>query len=356
MLYEIGDPSAYVLPDVVCDWRYVKITELPAKSGAINARSNRVLVTGAKGRPPTEYYKVSVTAFDGFRMSGSLVIGGIEAAKKAQAVGEAVLSRVRRIMKMRGMEDFVETNIEVLGAEHTYGPHSRARDAREVVLRISVYHKSDKALTALAQELAPTATSMAPGISGGGDGRPHASPVMRFYSSLVLKSKIPVTTILGDSKSTPELFLPPISGDISEPTPVSISVLDEGASVNPSGSLSSKLVQVPLVAICFGRSGDKGDMANIGLIARSSQFYPFIKHNITEKVVYDYMKHLVKGKVKRYELPGVFALNFLLTKSLGSGGVSSLRIDRQGKTYAQMLLSLQVTVPVEWVNSSQPKL
>jgi len=150
--------------------------------------------------------------------------------------------------------------------------------------------------------------------------------------------------------------LPPNSTEISAPTPVSILVPDEDASVNPPVLLSGKLVQVPLIALCYGRSGDKGDMANIGLIARSSQFYPFIKHNVTEQVVYDHMKHLIKGKVRRYELPGVYALNFLLTKSLGSGGVSSLRIDRQGKTYAQMLLSLQVTVPVEWINSSQPKL
>lgn len=64
MLYEIGDPAAYLLPDVVCDWRQVKLTELPGKDGK---RSNRVKVEGARGRPSTAFDKVSVTAFDGFR-------------------------------------------------------------------------------------------------------------------------------------------------------------------------------------------------------------------------------------------------------------------------------------------------
>jgi hypothetical protein len=106
-----------ILPDVVCDWRYVSLKELP--SADKSRRSNRVAVSGAKGRPPTSFFKVSATTFDGFRLSGSLMIGGIDAAKKARAVGEAILKKTRRMMAERGFDDYLETNLEILGAEHS---------------------------------------------------------------------------------------------------------------------------------------------------------------------------------------------------------------------------------------------
>jgi len=123
-------------------------------------------------------------------------------------------------------------------------------------------------------------------------------------------------------------------------------------------------IEVPLIKLCYGRSGDKGDVANIGLIARRPEFYPIIRTHITEKVlllsclsaqtheqlflkvVAQHFKHFLKGVVKRYEVPGINGLNFVMTQSLGGGGLASLNIDRQGKTYAQILLSYPVSVPL----------
>ncbi len=76
-------------------------------------------MTGPKGRPPTQFFKVSATTFDGFKLSGMLMIGGIEAAQKARAVADGILTKTRRMFKERDMEDYTETNVEVLGAEHS---------------------------------------------------------------------------------------------------------------------------------------------------------------------------------------------------------------------------------------------
>ena len=113
MLYEIGDPAAYILPDVVCDFRDVSMTV---------CGPDQVRVTGARGRPPTPTLKVSATWHDGYRVIGTLTIGGYEAAAKAERTGEAILARVRRLLSARGIPYFSETSIEVLGSESMYGP------------------------------------------------------------------------------------------------------------------------------------------------------------------------------------------------------------------------------------------
>lgn len=102
---------------------------------------------------------------------------------------------------------------------------------------------------------------------------------------------------------------------------------------------------VKLITIAHGRSGDKGDGSNVGIIARHPDIYPFLKEELTEDVVKEHMKHICKGKVERYELPNIGALNFVLHKSLGGGGTVSLKLDAQGKTHASLLLKMDIEVP-----------
>ena len=102
---------------------------------------------------------------------------------------------------------------------------------------------------------------------------------------------------------------------------------------------------VPLRRIACGRSGDKGDSANIGLIARRPELAALIRDQVTPQRVAQYFSHYLKGDVTRWELPGAHAFNFLLTAVLGGGGMASLRYDPQGKAYASMLLDLPVRVP-----------
>ncbi|MDX1586456.1 MAG: hypothetical protein R3222_06925 [Balneolaceae bacterium] len=104
-----------------------------------------------------------------------------------------------------------------------------------------------------------------------------------------------------------------------------------------------------LIDIAHGRSGDKGDGSNVGIIARHPDVYPFLKENLTADVVKEHMKHICEGKVDRYEMPNIGALNFVLHHSLGGGGTVSLKLDAQGKTHASQLLRLEMDVPEELI-------
>ncbi|HAC16430.1 MAG TPA: hypothetical protein DCE78_10875 [Bacteroidetes bacterium] len=104
---------------------------------------------------------------------------------------------------------------------------------------------------------------------------------------------------------------------------------------------------VKLIEIAHGRSGDKGNASNVGIIARHPDVYPFLLKNLTADVVKEHMKNVCKGKVDRFELPNIGALNFILHDSLGGGGTVSLKLDAQGKTHAMLLLRMEIEVPDE---------
>lgn len=104
---------------------------------------------------------------------------------------------------------------------------------------------------------------------------------------------------------------------------------------------------VKLLKIAHGRSGDKGNGSNVGIIARHPEIYPFLEKTLTAKRIKEHMKHVCKGDVERYELPNIGALNFILNESLGGGGTVSLKLDAQGKTHASQVLRMDVDVPEE---------
>ena len=104
-------------------------------------------------------------------------------------------------------------------------------------------------------------------------------------------------------------------------------------------------MNVALREVAFARSGDKGDTANIGVIAIAESVYPFLVKGVTAEEVKRYFIGVCRGSVERFELPNLFALNFLLHESLGGGGTVSLMLDAQGKTFAAALLGLEIDVP-----------
>ena len=103
-------------------------------------------------------------------------------------------------------------------------------------------------------------------------------------------------------------------------------------------------MKIPLSQIAHARSGDKGDVSNIGLIAYKEEDYPILVREVTAERVKAHFKEFVKGKVERFELPNLGALNFLLHESLGGGGTVSLRTDAQGKTFGAALLRIEIDV------------
>jgi len=330
MLYEMGDPGAYVLPDVVCDVSGVEIAELG---------QHRVRVRGVRGLAPTPTYKVCATYPDGFRCTAILNIIGIDAAGKARRSAEAILARTRAIFREQDIADYSATHIEVLGAETVYGPHARTAAAREVVMRLAVAHANRQALEIFAREIAPAGTSWSPGTTGMGGGRPKVTPAVKPYFFLLDKSKCEASIALDGKRQTVDV---PAAGGyaahLRKPAPA------QGGILMPQGATQA----FALVRLAWGRSGDKGDSANIGIIARRPEFLPLLRAQLTPAAVKQYLSHLVLGEVERFEVPGIHALNFLLHAALGGGGMASLRVDPLAKGYAQMLLDFPVDVPAEW--------
>jgi len=105
------------------------------------------------------------------------------------------------------------------------------------------------------------------------------------------------------------------------------------------------VARVPLEVLAHGRSGDKGDASNVGLIAANDRIYAWLRDNLTAEVVKRLLGGIVKGEVERFEVPNLRALNFILHDSLGGGGTASLLTDAQGKTHAQALLRCMIEVP-----------
>lgn len=110
-------------------------------------------------------------------------------------------------------------------------------------------------------------------------------------------------------------------------------------------------MKVELLKIAHARSGDKGDTANVGVIALKDEFYPLLVREITAEKVKTHFGEIVKGAVERFELPNLKALNFLLHESLGGGGTLSLMTDAQGKTFSTALLRMKIDIPDEEAKS-----
>ncbi|MGY3258064.1 acyclic terpene utilization AtuA family protein [Pseudomonas chlororaphis] len=328
LLYEIGDPRAYLLPDVVCDFTQVKLRQ---------QGKNAVSVHGAKGLPPTGQYKVSATYPDGFRCTASCLIAGIDAVAKARRVSQAIIDKTTQMFGQRGWAPYSEVNIELLGSEATYGPHGQRQDSREVVIKLAVRHPDKRALVLFSREIAQAATGMAPGLTGIVGGRPTVYPLIRLFSFLIDKNACTLAVEMAGQCHRVEL--PELDSLDASALPAPHAV------ASPVGRADAS---VALVKLAVARSGDKGNHSNIGVMARAPEYLPWIAEALTPAVVVDWMSHVldpVHGRVQRWYLPGSHSLNFLLENALGGGGVASLRIDPQGKAFAQQLLEIQIPVP-----------
>jgi len=328
LLYEIGDPGAYALPDVICDFREVTIEA---------EGEGRVRVAGARGRAPTDAYKVSATAMQGFRAAGTLVIVGIDAVAKARRTAEAILERARSLLAEAGLADFSTTHVEVLGAEASYGPHGRAGAAREVMMRVVADHADRGALEIFAREIAPAGTSWSPGTTGPGGGRPSVSPLIRPLAFLLPKSAVEASFTLDARRHPVAIALHggdlPDRGARAEPPPW------------PAGAADAETATLPLIRLAWARSGDKGNLSNIGVVARRAEWLPLLWDRLTPARVRDWFAYLMQGEVERFWLPGIGAINFLLHDALDGGGPASHRLDPLGKGMAQMLLEMPIEVP-----------
>jgi hypothetical protein len=330
MLYEIGDPQAYVLPDVICDFTGVRIEQ---------AGKDRVAVSGARGLPAPDTYKVSATYEDGFRAGAVWFFYGEDAAAKARIFAESSLKRARNKLRAANAPDFDEVLVEVMGDESLYGAEGRRKDGRDVALKVAVKHRDQRAAGLILKELTGHGLAGPPGLSGFAGGRPAPSPVVRLFSFLTPKAKVPIRLRVEEE----EIDLGAECGKVFDPT----AIRRPAPPVLPG---DGDLVEVPLIRLAYARSGDKGDNANIGVLARDPRYAPWIWAKLTESEVARRFAHFLKGpkgegKVERFWMPGPGAMNLLLHNVLGGGGVASLRNDPQAKGYSQILLQTPIPIP-----------
>jgi hypothetical protein len=177
LLYEVGDPAAYLTPDLTADFTSLTLRE---------KGPDVVEITGARGKPATSTLKVSIAYRDGWMSSGMLTIAGPGAAVKARRAGAMLLERLRRI----GL-NFAGANVEAIGAGDVAPGVLPAVDAPEVMLRVSVRDPSKVAVERFTKEFAPLVTSGPPGVTGYTTGRPAVREVFAFWPALIDKAAVP---------------------------------------------------------------------------------------------------------------------------------------------------------------------
>lgn len=335
LFYEMGNPKNYITPDVVCDFSSIQAEDLG---------NDQVKIFGVKGFEPTPLYKVSMAYEDGYKSVGTIAICGPHARKKAEKFSE--------IFWNRAGSDFEEMSTEYFGYNACHRSLVNKEDGNEIILRLSARSLDKKKLAIFGKLVPSLILSGPPGVSVLG-GVPKAQEVMSYWPALMDKKKILPKIALYQAGSIvcEETIKDPIIGNheevfdsfVQKASSPSQKVTEVLKSINIEGNL-------PLSSICLGRSGDKGDMANIGIMARSEESYQFLKKYLTAQLVKDLFQELCFGEVIRYELDNLKGLNFLLEQSLGGGGTKTLRTDAQGKTFAQALIAQKAPIPENILN------
>lgn len=333
IIYEIEDPENYLLPDVTCDFSNVELMQLG---------DNRVKVSGARGAPAPNQLKTVITWLDGYRGGHILTFYGFDAAEKASRFADAAIGRSARALRDKNLAGFSATSIEILGNESQYGKQATVKHVREVCVKIAARHEDEAGIAILLREITGLALGGPPGLSGFAGSRPRPSPVMALFSCLLPREDAALTIHFG---LLSEEFRQPAASK----TQKQISGNKRRQIQAPPAVLTTrgKTTKVCLIKLAWGRSGDKGDKANIGIIARDRKYLPFIWQQLNEKTMEEFFGHFLEGQVKRYYMPGLGAINYVLDKVLDGGGTASLRNDPQAKGYAQLALAIEIEIPVE---------
>jgi hypothetical protein len=318
LVYEMGDPRGYITPDVIADFATIRLEQLGR---------DRVRVWGVKGRPAPPSLKISAAYADGWKASGTLIISAPDAAEKARAFAALFWKRL-------GLH-FAACHTELVGHSACWGPIAAPVNAPEVLLRLSVRDADRGKIEAFSKMVPAVILSGPPGVAVTG-GRPQAQEVVAYWPALVPRDLVKPRLVTAQGERSLEWPTPLLP--MPKPAPLTKPAW-------PKAKGAAGTVRVPLSALAHARSGDKGDTANIGVVARSPEIYPWLSRTLTAAVVKRHFKTICLGKVERHEVPNLWALNFLLHESLGGGGTVSLRLDAQGKTLSHALLAMEVRAP-----------
>jgi hypothetical protein len=321
LLYEIGDPQAYLTPDVTADFTSLQLEQ---------EGPDRVRVRDVRGTPSPSTLKASVVYADGFKAVGTALLSGPHVVAKAKRMTEMIFHRLGT--------DFAEYRVDFVGYRGCWGAAAPEVEPNEVVLRVGVRDPDAAKLKRFATSFLGFGLQ-APSGFGIFGGRPDVQEALGFWPALVPRNLVSARVDILDGERREHCEVPmalPVAGTAAP---------ERRPAAAPAASSSGPTKRVRLVALAHARSGDKGDHANIGVAARSDAAYAFLRAALTAARVKEYYADLVQGDVVRYELPNLRALNFVLHNALGGGGTLSLRVDHQGKTLAQGLLQMEIDVP-----------
>jgi hypothetical protein len=319
LLYEVSDPQRYYVADVICDFTGVKL---------VPAGPNRVDVTGARGLGRTSTYKASLTYDQGWRAMAAIPIIGLEAAAKARRTGEEIFARAGTMLRQSQLPPFERTRCDVIGGEGS-GPGT-------ALCRIVADHPDQAGAQLLAREQGSAISHMSVGTTIGLGA--VVRPVQRIAGFLIPKSDVTLrVTIDGQPVSfVVKTDAQDRSGDAAAPA------------LPPAAQDADPDRTVPLIRLAWARSGDKGNLFNVAIIARNPDYLPYIVAALTPESIGDhYGQVLGQGgrlPVDLFSVPGFSALNFVVKNSMEGGVQASTWIDPAAKGMAQLLLDYPVPV------------
>lgn len=329
ILYEVSDPADYIVADVRCDFSDLTLEQIG---------KDRVRVTGAKGRVPTDTYKACITFDGGWRSVAYQPIIGEDSAQKAARQGEALFTRARRLLDMNGLADFTRTETVLIGGESSFGAHAIPGGGRELICKLVAEHPTQQGAGVFAAEQWAGITCMSVGTSI--NLATQVTPMTGVFLFLINKSEIaPTMTIGGKTYDVPAAPGAPAS----DHPPVRI------APVEASGAAGG--VEVDLVKLAWIRSGDKGHLFNVAAIARRAEYLPYLRAALTPQTIGEWYKHLgpqgQAPQVEAFDAPGLNAVNFVVHEALTGGINASIALDSAAKGMGQMLARFPVTIPAE---------
>ena len=270
-----------------------------------------------------------------FRAAGTLTLVGDHAVEKGHRCGQIVLDRLRDV----GWH-YTQTVVECLGNGESV-PVMRSlnegHDSYETVLRIAVESPDKDAVEAFSKEMIPLVTAGPQGTTGYAQGRPSVQPVFRYWPCLIDEKVVPWSVDLIETASPS-----PSAAKHSWPKYHVNNREKRGGESSERGNSTKPALQAPkprrLKSIAYGRSGDKGIHANIGILVRDPADYAWLCKWLTSERVHDFFRPMGLERVERFEAPNLCGINFLLYGVLNC----SIRNDAQGKALAQALLTISI--------------
>ena len=341
LFYEVGDPYRYVLPDVVVDMTGMQLEQVGR---------DRVRVSGARGRPPTPTYKLQLTYERGWRGTVVSPVVGFDAADKAQRLADAMFTHIGRVLERDGLGAAEGTSADLLGTGGSLGAHAdpdvRAR-TREVLTRMTMDHPTREGAELFMREQALANVGLAQGVAMPLGHSTH--PILRMRSFLLEKDAVSLSVTVGAERVA-------FDGPAAPPEDREPVRRDDGPRVPADAAADT---EVPLLALAWGRSGDKGNTATLAVIARRREYLPFIGAALSADSVAAWLAHQFddagEHRVDRHYADGPGAFSFLLHGALGGGALESRRLDPMAKTVAQQLLAMPVPVPTAIARKRPPR-